>query len=242
MKIEVCVDNIESAITAAQAGADRLELCSALALGGLSPSLAFVKTVTQYVSLPVVVMIRPRAGDFLFSPQELEIMLTEIEQFKALNISGFVIGALTPNAGIDMAVLEKLVQSIQGVEMVFHRAFDLLADPNLAIEQLIDLGFSRILTSGQRQDAYQGRKQIATYVKQAKGRISIMAGAGVNANNAPQIVAETGVAELHLSGTIYRPSLMNYSHCQSVMGRSSKEDSQINITAFEKIAHIRKLF
>ncbi len=110
MKIEVCVDNIESAITACQAGADRLELCNALALGGLTPSYAFVKTVLHYVSKPVVVMIRPRAGDFLFNDKELSIMLTDIEMFKQLGVAGFVIGALTEKGELDIPCISSLIE------------------------------------------------------------------------------------------------------------------------------------
>ncbi|MFQ1049940.1 copper homeostasis protein CutC [Avibacterium paragallinarum] len=242
MKIEVCVDNIESAITACQAGADRLELCNALALGGLTPSYAFVKTVLHYVSKPVVVMIRPRAGDFLFNDKELSIMLTDIEMFKQLGVAGFVIGALTEKGELDIPCISSLIEQAKTKEITFHRAFDLLLNPESSLETLVELGCHRILTSGQHIDAYQGREKIASYVKQANNRISIMAGAGVTAINAQAIVAETGVRELHLSGKKYRRSLMDYQHCRAVMGDNSAQDYQIAITEFQQIEKLKKLF
>lgn len=242
MKIEICVDNIESAIIAEQAGADRLELCSALELGGITPSYAFVKTVLTYINIPISVMIRPRAGDFLFNNKELDIMLSDIEIFQKLGASGVVIGALTAKADLDLSIMRRLINQTDKQEITFHRAFDLLARPEIALEQLIELGCHRILTSGQRISAYQGKAQIASYVKQAKNRISIMAGAGITPQNARLIANETGVQELHLSGKRYRQSIMDYQHCQAVMGNNAKLDYQINVTDFEQIAALKKLF
>lgn len=242
MKIEVCVDNIESAIIAEQAGADRIELCTALPLGGLTPHYSLIKAATQKLSIPVYVMIRPRAGDFLFNADEQQMMIDDIEMAKQLGAAGVVIGALTVNAEIDIALTKMLMQSAQSLDVTFHRAFDLCRDPLHALQQLIELGCSRILTSGQAATAAQGQTLLTQLVQQAQQKISIMAGAGINADNALTIAQQTGVTELHLSGKSYRPSKMQYQNSQAAMGQNAKEDTQILVTDFAKINAVRKLF
>ncbi len=242
MKIEVCVDNLESALIAESAGADRIELCAALPLGGITPSYALIKTVIEQLTIPVHVMIRPRAGDFLFTPQEQQIMLTDIEIAKQLGASSVVIGALTEQAQVDLMLVKRLIQSAKGMGITFHRAFDLCCDPYLALQQLIDLGCQRVLTSGLATTAEQGIHRLANLVHQANHQITIMAGAGITANNADKIAQQTGVTELHLSGKSYRSSKMQSEHIQAIMGQDANTDMQLLVTDFNKIATVRRLF
>ncbi|OBX03867.1 copper homeostasis protein CutC [Gallibacterium genomosp. 3] len=242
MKIEVCVDNLESALIAESAGADRIELCAALPLGGITPSYALIKTVIEQLTIPVHVMIRPRAGDFLFTPQEQQIMLTDIEIAKQLGAPSVVIGALTEQAQIDLILVKRLIQSAKGMGITFHRAFDLCSDPYLALQQLIDLGCQRVLTSGLATTAEQGIHCLANLVHQANHQITIMAGAGITANNADKIAQQTGITELHLSGKSYHPSKMQSEHIQAIMGQDANTDTQLLVTDFNKIATVRRLF
>ncbi|AWX14781.1 copper homeostasis protein CutC [Mergibacter septicus] len=239
MKIEVCVDNIESALTAVKAGADRLELCGSLDVGGITPAYSLIKYVVKNLSVESYVMIRPRSGDFLFNRLEVQMMLEDIQIAKQLGANGVVIGALTSNAEIDLTVCRHLIQAANGMGITFHRAFDLCADPKQALEDLINLGCHRVLTSGQAINAFKGRKMLTELVKQAQGRISIMAGAGVNAENAVEIITTTGVNELHLSGKKYRNSQMKRIS-PVIMGNSIEDDLKIRITDFKKIKAIKQ--
>lgn len=209
MKVEICVDNLESVITANQFPIDRIELCSALAVGGLTPNLGFIQQAQQISTIPLALMIRPRAGDFLYSEDEIQIMLNDIATAKQLGIQAVVFGALSANSEIDLATTELLVKASQGMEITFHRAFDLCKDPFVALEQLIDLGCHRILTSGQAETAFAGIPVIQQLVKQANGRIQIMAGCGINADNIKQIIEQTQLPEIHFSAKGQRKSLMD---------------------------------
>lgn len=240
MKIEVCVDNLESVFTAIQAGADRLELCGCLSVGGVTPAYSFIKYVAEKTTIEAYLMIRPRAGDFIFSTDEVEMMLTDIQLAKQLGIKGIVIGALTPNGEIDIPTCQRLIKAANGMNITFHRAFDLCINPTQALETIIELGCDRILTSGQANNALAGRKKLAELVKQAKGRIKIMAGAGITVNNVKQIITETGVDELHLSGKKYRSSPMN-THSTAIMGTSAEDDQKIWVTDFDIIRNIKSL-
>ncbi|HHT7855597.1 copper homeostasis protein CutC [Pasteurella multocida] len=238
MKLEVCIDNIESAIIAENAGADRLEICSSLALGGLTSSYSLIKNVINIVNIPCYIMIRPRAGDFLFSTQEVNMMLDDIRLAKQLGAQGIVIGALTKHADIDLSVCETLIQAAEGLGVTFHRAFDLCRDPVTSLEQLIQLGCERVLTSGQKASAVEGQPLIKQLVSQASNRIRIMAGAGINAQNAALLVKNTGITELHLSGKGYRLSEMPY-HANAVMGENGENDQKIWRTDFDKIRAVK---
>ncbi|WP_426879606.1 copper homeostasis protein CutC [Glaesserella parasuis] len=238
MKVEICVDNLESVITANQFPIDRIELCSALAVGGLTPNLGFIQQVQQISTIPLALMIRPRAGDFLYSEDEIQIMLNDIATAKQLGIQAVVFGALSANGEIDLATTELLVKASQGMEITFHRAFDFCKDPITALEQLIDLGCHRILTSGQAATAFDGIPVIQQLVKQANGRIQVMAGCGVNADNVKQIIEQTKVPEIHFSAKGQRQSLMD-SISSARMGTSS-QDNVLDIADSQKIKGILK--
>lgn len=233
--IEVCVDNIESLLTAQQSGADRIELCSALALGGLTANAGFVQKSLDLATIPLYTIIRPRAGDFVYSEQEVDIMVSDIKFMKLLGIQGVVIGALTPEGNIDEVALKRLMAASRDIGVTFHRAFDLCNDPKQALEILIDAGCERILTSGQQAKAEQGTDLIKELVAQADGRISIMPGAGVTPENAQEIINLTQVNEIHLSGKTTRKSAMK-PHAEVQMGTEADADSLISVTCAKTIA------
>lgn len=241
MKIEICIDNIESALIAQNAGADRLELCSSLSVGGLTPSYSLIKSAVNLCHIPCYVMIRPRAGDFLFNAHEIEMMEQDIYVAKELGAQGVVIGALTPYGEIDVVNCQRLVKAADGIGITFHRAFDLCADPYKGLEQLIELGCERLLSSGQQSNAVEGKTLLAQLVKQAEGRIKIMAGAGVNPDNAKELAEVTKVDELHLSAKTYRSSQM-ISKNNAVMGSRAEDDSNIWVCDAEQIKKMKQLF
>ncbi|MDH2998748.1 copper homeostasis protein CutC [Pasteurellaceae bacterium LFhippo2] len=236
MNIEICVDNIESVITANQFPIKRIELCGALSVGGITPNYGFIKQAQNCSKVPLMLMIRPRAGDFIYSNDEVDMMFADIAMAQELGIQGVVFGALTAKGDIDLAITQKLVEASKGMEITFHRAFDLCNDPFMALEQLIDLGCDRILTSGQQATAFDGILTIQKLVQQAKGRIQIMAGCGVNEHNAKQIIEQTAISDIHFSAKGQRKSLMQ-STSPATMGTNSQDDL-LDIADSAKIRNI----
>ena len=199
ISLEVCVETVESAIAAELGGAHRIELCSSLVEGGLTPSYGIVLEARKNLSIPVYVMIRPRSGDFLYSKLELQIMQQDIQQAKALGVAGVVLGILTEDGRIDVERTRQLVQLARPMEVTFHRAFDLCADLSQSLEDVIATGADRILTSGGAHTVAAGMQQAAATFRQAAGRIAIMAGGGVAAHNVRSIMQETGIVHYHSS-------------------------------------------
>ncbi len=200
MKIEVCIDNIETAKAVEKLGIDRVELCSALDLGGLTPSYGLIEALAEQTKLLVNVMIRTTPGDFVYSDEIIDIMLKDIEMAKVAGAHGVVFGCLTEFNEINHDQNELLISKAQdlGLDVTFHRAIDFVEDPYQAMEVLIDLGFDKILTSGQAKTAFEGRETIRKMVKFANHRTGIMAGSGVNAQNVKEI-AGTGVDFIHFT-------------------------------------------
>ncbi|MEO1115178.1 MAG: copper homeostasis protein CutC [Pseudomonadota bacterium] len=196
-KLEVCVDTIEGAWTAAENGADRIELCAALSEGGLTPSAGMMAAASR-LPVPVFAMIRPRAGDFSYSDAEKTIMLRDIQLAEQQGMAGIVTGAVTSEGRLDLEFLSPALRETR-LPATLHRAFDILHDLPMAIAHAIDLGFERILTSGQGRKAENHLQALAEIVRLADGRISVMAGSGVTHMNAARILTETGVDELHAS-------------------------------------------
>ncbi|HIF9175611.1 TPA: copper homeostasis protein CutC [Photobacterium damselae] len=239
-QLEVCIDNIESLHLAQQGGATRIELCSSLALGGLTPSFGFMQAAAKYAQVPVYAMIRPRQGDFLFTDQDMEIMLADVYAAKQASLSGVVLGVLTDQGQVDKDQLKALIHQAQGMGVTFHRAIDQCIDPMATLDILMSLGCERVLTSGLKANAYVGREMLKEMVTYCGERLSIMAGAGVTAENVGQIISDTGVREIHLSGKTTRPSLMkNYSN-QAYMGNADIDDFAIPVTDANKIAAVAK--
>ena len=195
--LEVCTGNLASVIAAVKGGAERIELCSALSLDGLTPSIGLLKYVRQtFPELKIHVLIRSCEGGFVYSKDDLETMLLDIHEASAY-ADGIVCGALTPEGDIDTEALRLMVEASEGKPFTFHRAFDKCRNPQEALEQIIDAGCKRILTSGQQPSAEQGISLLHELNKQANGRIIIMPGGGVNEKNARLILDQTGCMEIH---------------------------------------------
>ena len=201
--LEVCVDTAEGLAQAVAGGADRIELCAALALGGLTPPAGLIQLAAG-CGVPVVAMIRPRAGDFVWSEAEVDMMETEIAAMRAAGLHGVVLGASHPDGRLDLDVLRRLVAASAGMERVLHRAIDLTPDMGAALEEAVVLGFHRILTSGGEVTAEKGAARIAALVTQAAGRITVMPGSGVNSGNAAALKG-LGITEIHASCSAQTP-------------------------------------
>ena len=196
IKLEVCCGDMQSILAAKEGGADRIELCQALEVDGLTPSAEMMAEAIG-LGIPVQVLIRPREGDFVYDEAEVETMLKEIRLAKQLGANGVVIGALKSDGSIDEETIRCLVSEATGLSITFHRAFDVCSQPSEALEQIVSLGCHRLLTSGQAPSAEQGIPLIKRLVEQSGGRLIIMPGAGVNQENARRILSETGAHEIH---------------------------------------------
>lgn len=199
MVVEICVDSLEAAVTAGRGGADRIELCSDLIEGGITPSAGLLRMVRAAVSIDLFAMIRPRGGDSVYSAGEMETMEADIAEAKRLGANGVVLGVLTPECQVDISRTERLVKLAAPMQVTFHRAIDMTPDLERACEDAIATGAHRILTSGGKQTARMGAEQIARLVERAGTRIGIMAGSGINARNAAELILATGVTEMHAS-------------------------------------------
>jgi len=195
--LEIVAYSHASALGAAAGGADRIELCENSAEGGTTPSLGTIEAARRIPGVRLHVMIRPRGGDFLYTDDEYRIMLRDAELARQAGADGIVIGILRPDATVDVERCRRLVDAAGNLSVTFHRAFDWAADPLRALEDVIGTGCNRILTSGQAPSALAGAPRIATLVKAARGRITLLAGAGVNEHNVREIVRLTGVTEVH---------------------------------------------
>lgn len=236
--LEVCIDNIESLHYAQQGGATRIELCSSLSLGGLTPSAGLMQLAAKYASVPVYAMIRPRQGDFLFSGQDIEIMLADIHAARQAELQGVVVGVLDSQGQVDSDTLHELMKQARGLGVTFHRAIDQCIDPMAALDCIIDAGCERVLTSGLQASALEGAEMLKHMVDYCGNKLSIMAGAGVTADNVAEIIERTGVREVHLSGKTTRPSHMLAYASQAHMGSSDIDDFSIPVTSAEKIAAV----
>lgn len=223
--LEVCADSYASCMAAFRGGADRIELCANLPIGGTTPSYALVSQVLRDIPIPVNVLIRPRFGDFLYDQAEAEEMEAQIAACKELGVNGVVIGALTPDGRLNKALLSRLIAKAPGLDLTLHRCFDMTADPLEALEDAVALGFTTILTSGQQPSAPLGAPLLKRLQKAAAGRITIMAGSGVGSGSIPTLRQQTGIRVYHASckktldsGMVYRkdsvsmglPSLSEY--------------------------------
>ena len=197
--LEVAANSVASALAAQAGGAGRVELCSALELGGLTPSHAQIAIVRERLSIPLYVLIRPRAGDFLYNDHEIETMRRDIETCAALGCNGVVLGALDAQGEVDQAVCRILMAAAGHLGVTFHRAFDMSRDPRQSLEAVIDLGCERVLTSGAQASASDGAVLIRALLAQAAGRVAVMPGAGINPGNIAALVKATGAHELHAS-------------------------------------------
>jgi len=210
MKLEIIGFNIESCIAAQEAGASRIELCDNPTEGGTTPSYGFIKAAREKLSIDLYVMIRPRGGDFLYSDAEFEIMMQDIGMCKNLGCDGVVLGILAPGGNVDKKRCRQLIEYAYPLGVTFHRAFDRAKDPLQSMEDVIEIGCERILTSGLRLKAIDGIALLKKLIQQADDRIMIMPGSGVNADNIMQMAESTGAVEFHSSASIFLNSEMKY--------------------------------
>ena len=231
-KIEICANSVESAVKAQEGGAYRVELCAGIPEGGTTPSFGEIRMARQLLQKTKLhVIIRPRGGDFLYNQLELDIMLHDIKVARQLGADGVVFGCLTAEGNVDMPAMKKLMNAVGDMNVTFHRAFDMCREPKEALEQIIELGCSRILTSGLEANALKGIPMLKELIEQADGRIIIMPGCGVNPDNIIQIAEETGAVEFHFSGRSSYESGMIFRNNKVSMGGTVKiEEYQRDIT------------
>ncbi len=202
--IEICVGDVESAIAAAAGGADRVELCDNLGVGGTTPSVGTIAEACRWLSIPVHVLIRPRAGGFVYSGRELAVMRRDIEAAKALGAAGVVLGVLDAEGRVDRERTAALVESARPLSVTFHKAIDQARDPLEALDVLIAMGIDRVLTSGGRDAAMTGLETIRSLVHRAAGRIAVMAGGRLRADDLGDLIRATGVREIHIGSAASR--------------------------------------
>lgn len=238
IRVEICVDSVASAAAAERGGAQRVELCSDLLEGGITPSAGLIAMVRERVSIGIQVMIRPRGGDFCFDAEEFEIMRRDVVSAKNLGAHGVVFGILDAEGRVDMERSRELAQLARPLEVTFHRAFDMSADLFQSLEDVCAVGAGRILTSGGQPTALQGLNTIAALVKAAKGRIAIMPGSGIKPENAQRIVAESGVLDIHagLGTTVAGP--MRFRNPQLVMGKAEEREYQRTVVLEENVRRL----
>lgn len=237
VNLEICANSYASALAAQNGGAIRVELCENMAEGGTTPSYAQIKLCVEKLNIQVWPIIRPRGGDFLYSDDEFDLMKEDINICKTLNCDGVVLGILLANGEIDVKRCAELIKLAKPMPVAFHRAFDMSNNLEKALEDLIELGFVRVLTSGGSNSAFEGIEIIAKLVKRANGRIEIMPGAGINPLNIVAIATKTGAKNFHSSARIAIKSKMEFVNPQTKMG-SAEDEYQYQQTSAELVKQI----
>lgn len=239
--LEVCCADIQSVRAAIAGGAQRIELCTGLEVGGLTPSAGLIKEarILTYRKVKLNVLIRPRPGDYVYDSDEIEVMKTDVNFARKLECDGVVIGALTPDGDVDKAVVDSLVDCAGPMSVTFHRAFDLCRDPFEAMKTLDGIGgIDRILTSGLAPSAPEGVDMLRRLVEAAPGNLSIMPGAGVNSANAAAIVEAAGVNEIHASAKTRVGSEMKFRRGDVSMGAPGADEYSRFVTSADEVAAI----
>lgn len=239
MGLEVCANSLTSALAAQEGGAIRVELCDNLAEGGTTPSYSTIALAKKLLHIQVYPIIRPRGGDFLYSNLEFDLMKEDIKICKSLNCDGIVIGILKADGSIDKERCAELIELAKPMAVTFHRAFDMSNNMQLALEDLIELGVERVLTSGGANSAIKGVQTLKILVKQAGNRICIMPGAGINDSNIATLVKETGAQEFHASAKEFVASKMEYRNATTKMG-TVEDEYQYELTSAKKVRAIIK--
>lgn len=219
--IEICAGSIASALAAQEGGANRIELCDNLSEGGTTPSIGMITTVKKLLQIPVYVLIRPRAGDFLYTDAELDSMEADIDFCKIAGVDGFVFGVLDADGNVDEERNRRLIETAYPLPCTFHRAFDVCASPFDALEAIIECGFTRLLSSGQQASAPAGAALLGELVKRAGDRLIIMPGGGIREENAAALVKETRAVEYHASMRSATASGMKYRNENVKMGSAA---------------------
>jgi len=238
MKIEICANSYQSAINAERAGADRIELCVELAVGGITPSHGLIEKVVQELTIPVFVLIRPRSGNFTYTSDEFDVMKKDIEFCKSIGCKGIVSGVLMNDNTIDVIRTQELVVLAKPLSFTFHRAFDWVAEPLESLEQLISIGVDRVLTSGQESSAIKGIELLKNALQISKSNLIIMPGGGINAENV-LVFRETNFKEIHFSAT----SLKQVINTPKITMNSNRlfDETIVATSDYDKILKIKKL-
>ncbi len=218
IQVEICVDSPAGALAAERGGAQRVELCDNLLEGGTTPSAGAIKVARRLLKIGLQVIIRPRGGDFLYSPEEFEVMREDSALAKSLGADGIVAGCLDAQGNIDRERTRELTALARPLNFTFHRAFDMCRDPHQALEDLVSLGVNRVLTSGQEASCMEALDLLKDLQKQAAGRIIVMPGGGLTPRNVRKVVDATGVSEIHLSARHTVESGMQHRNSRCFMG------------------------
>ena len=236
-QFEVCANSVESCIAAQAGGANRVELCAGIPEGGTTPSYGDIIIAREVLSTTKLhVIVRPRGGDFLYSPVEQRILLKDIDNARRLGADGVVFGCLTAEGDIDTTLMELLMEAAGDMSVTFHRAFDVCRNPQKALEEIISLGCNRILTSGQQPTAEQGIPLLKELERQAAGRITLLAGCGVNETNIARIAQETGIHEFHFSAReTLRSGMIYHNSAVSMGGTIHIDEYQRNVTTADRV-------
>lgn len=233
--LECCTDSVESALCAARGGADRLELCEGLIIGGVTPGTGLFQEIRARSDIRIHALIRPRFGDFCYTEAEIDVMCRDIERFGKLGAAAVVIGVLRPDGSLDTAAMRRLIEAAGDMDVTLHRAFDVAKDPFETLEEAVSLGVNTILTSGQADHCLKGRELLKELKMRAAGRIDIMAGAGVDAGVIRELAPYTGITSFHMSGKVTLESGMEYRKENVNMGLPSLSEFEIWRTDEEKI-------
>lgn len=234
--VEVCANGVESCIAAQEGGADRVELCAGIPEGGTTPSYGEIKVARRVLTTTRLhVIIRPRGGDFLYTDLEVERMAADIAVCHELGVDGVVFGCLNADGTFDIEKNRYLMECSRGMSVTCHRAFDRAVNTEQALETVIDLGFDRILTSGQQPKAIQGAALLAKLHRQAAGRIILMAGSGVTEQNIRELQEKTGLHEFHFSGREPQPSAMQFVNPNLYMGRPGANEAALDYTTARRV-------
>lgn len=235
--VEICANGVESCLAAQEGGADRVELCAGIPEGGTTPSYGEIKVARRVLTTTRLhVIIRPRGGDFLYTDLEVERMAEDIAVCRQLGVDGVVFGCLNADGTFDLEKNHYLIECSRGMSVTCHRAFDRAVNPEQALEDVIALGFDRILTSGQQPKAEQGIALLARLNRQADGRIILMAGSGVTEQNIRRIREATGLNEFHFSGRESVDSAMQYVNPNLYMGRPGANEAALDYTTARRVS------
>lgn len=239
--LEACVDSVESAMEAVKGGANRLELCGDLIIGGTTPNINLFKLIKEKTDVKINVLIRPRYGDFCYTQDEFEIIKRDIKMFKEAGANGVVIGILKPDGALDLERMGELMALAEGMHVTLHRAFDVCKNPFEALEEAKNLGIKSILTSGQKNKCTEGIELLKELVEKSEDKIEILIGSGINSKNVQQVVSYTKSLAVHTSGKINVESHMKYRKEDISMGFPILSEYVILRTDSEEILRIREI-
>lgn len=239
--LECATDSVESALAAAKGGADRLELCANLIIGGTTPTLALYDEVRSHSDIPLFILIRPRFGDFLYTDYEANVICREIEMFQKAGAEGVVIGSLNKDGSLNVEHMKRFIDSAKDMSITLHRAFDMCADPFATLKQAKELGVNTILTSGQAPSSLEGIDLYEKLIEKANGEISILAGGGIKASTIEKLLKQTSLTAFHMSGKIVVESSMEFRNTAVSMGLPGISEYNIWLTDESNVREARKV-